>query len=228
MVALVVGGVLAVLFVTVATSEPARIVEREPSLPWALPELDIRFTMATTTTVEGASSEPIEVGRSEPLDLFTGMLQVAVLAIVAVFVVRLARRAWQHRPELRWNRQLGTTDFLILDDVADAVIADADAQHTALRTGSARNAIVECWLRLETIVEAAGLEHDPTSTAAEFTAKVLARFDVDPAATSRFAALYREARFSSHAMDESHRQAAIALLDTIHAGLRRTSTTVGP
>ena len=213
------------LMVTVATSEPAQIAERRPSLPWNLPELDIRYTVTTTTTVEGESSDPIESGRSEPVDLFTSMLQVAVLAIAAIFVVRLVRRAWQHRPRLQWNRRVSAPDFVILDDVAEAVVADAEAQHTALRTGSPRNAIVACWLRLETIVEAAGVGHDPSSTAAEFTAMVLDRFDVDPAATSRLAALYREARFSTHPMDESHRQEAITLLDTIHGGLRATSST---
>lgn len=228
LVALVVGTVLVVLFVTVATSEPAQIAQRQPSLPWDLPELDIRYTMATTTVVEGGSSEPIERDRSEPVDLFTSMLQVAVLAIAAIFVLRLVRRAWQHRPRLQWNRHVGTADFVVLDDVVEAVVADAEAQHTALRTGSARNAIVECWLRLETIVEAAGVGHDPSLTAAEFTASVLARFDVDPVATSRLAALYREARFSTHPMDESHRRAAIALLDTIHAGLRVSARTAAP
>lgn len=226
LVALVVGGVLALLFVTVATSEPARIAQREPSLPWQLPELEVEFVAPTTTVVEGTQPEPTADEPSETWDLFTNLLQLAVLAVVAIVVVHLLRRAWQHRPTLRWNRRAAPPEFVILDDVADAVVADADAQHAALRTGAPRNAIVECWLRLETIVEDAGVGHDPALTAAEFTADVLGRFDVDPAATSRLAALYREARFSTHPMAEVHRQEAIALLDAIHAGLRTTSRSV--
>jgi len=223
LVALVVGGVLALLFVTVATSEPARIAQRQPSLPWELPEFELDVTVTTTTVDVGSQPDPSDDEPSETWDLFTNLLQLAVLALVALVVVRLLRRAWQHRPTLRWNRRVVPPEFVILDDVADALAADAGAQHAALRTGTPRNAIVECWLRLEAVVEDAGVEHDPTLTAAEFTATVLDRFDVDPAATSRLAALYREARFSTHPMSESHRQEAIALLAALHAGLRAVS-----
>ena len=45
--------------------------------------------------------------------------------------------------------------------------------------------------------------------------------DADSAAVTRLAALYREARFSDHPLDESHRAAALAALDAIHARLAR-------
>jgi hypothetical protein len=226
LIALVVGGVLALLFVTVATSEPARVAQRQPSLPWELPELDLEFAVPTTAPVEGQATEPPDGEPSKTWDLFTNMLQIAVLAIAAFVALRLLRRAWQNRPRLHWNRRTAPPDFVILDDVADAVVADAEAQHAALRTGAPRNAIVACWLRLEAIIEDAGVEHDPALTAAEFTAAVIARFEVDPVATARLATLYREARFSAHPMDEPHRQAAIAALDAIHAGLRATTRTM--
>jgi hypothetical protein len=226
LVALVVGAVLAVLFVTVATSEPARIAERQPSLPWELPELDLQVDVPITTPPNGTQPEQPDVEASQTWDVFTTTLQVAVLALVALAVAHLLRRAWQNRPRLRWRRQAPTADFTILDDVAEAVVADAEAQQTALRTGAPRNAIVECWLRLESIVEDAGVEHDPALTAAEFTTTVLARFDVDATAASRLASLYREARFSSHTMNETHRQTAIASLDTIHAELRSMAPNV--
>ena len=228
LVALVVGGVLALLFVTVATSEPARIAERQPSLPWTLPELELELDVPDTTPISGTQPEQPDGEPSEIWDVFTTMLQIAVLAIVALGVAHLLRRAWQSRPRLHWRRRSATADFTVLDDVADAVVADAEAQQAALRTGAPRNAIVECWLRLESVVEDAGVEHDPALTAAEFTADVLSRFDVDPAAASRLAALYREARFSTHRMDESHRRAAITALDAIHAGLGTTPMVDAP
>lgn len=222
LVALVVGAVLALLFVTVATSEPARIAERQPSIPWELPELELEMSVPTVPPIEGTRPEPTDTEPSQSWDVFTTMLQIAVLAVLALGLVHVLRRAWQNRPRLHWRRRVATADFEILDDVADAVVADAEAQQTALRTGAPRNAIVECWLRLESIVEAAGIAHDPALTAAEFTSRVLSRFDVDPDATSRLASLYREARFSTHPMDEAHRRAAISSLDTIHDGLRST------
>jgi hypothetical protein len=228
LVAIVVGGVLALLFVTVATSEPARIAQRQPSLPWELPELDVQVAVPTTVPTESLQPEPRDSEPSETWDLFTNVLQVAGFAIVVLIAVHLLRRAWRGRPHLRWNRRAAPPEFVTLDDVpdvADAVVADAEGQHAALRAGAPRNAIVTCWLRLEAIIEDAGVDHDPALTSAEFTAAVIARFDVDRTAAARLAALYREARFSAHPMDESHRQAAIASLDAIHAGLRTTTET---
>ena len=49
---------------------------------------------------------------------------------------------------------------------------------------------------------------------------MLGRSDVDADALAAFAALYREARFSDHEMNERHRESAVAALDDIHAALR--------
>jgi hypothetical protein len=45
---------------------------------------------------------------------------------------------------------------------------------------------------------------------------VLARYTVDPEAITELAALYREARFSDHLLDESHRRTALDALDRLH------------
>lgn len=224
LVALVVGAVLALLFVTVATSEPARFAERQPSLPWELPELDAELPVLTTPPLEESQPDRLDTEPSEGWERFTNMLQIAVLAMLAIAAAHLLRRAWQHRPRLHWRPRPTTADFDVLDDVADAVVADADEQHAALVRGAPRNAIVECWLRLETIVEGAGVPHDPALTAAEFTTAVLEQFDVDANATTRLAALYREARFSTHPMDGHHRRSAVDALDAIHDGLRSVRT----
>ncbi len=219
-VALVVGVLLTLLFITVATAPPARIATRQPSLPWELPTIDLAPLTPTTTLADGLAGDDQDLEPSRSWELFTSFLQLALLAAAFVGAVRLLLRAWANRPRLRWTRRTGTPDFMVLDDLAEAVTADAEAQRAALRTGTARNAIVECWLRLEAIVEDAGIDHDPALTATEFTAQVLARLDVDPAPTQRLTALYREARFSTHDMGETHRRAAIDAVDAIHASLR--------
>ena len=88
-----------------------------------------------------------------------------------------------------------------------------------------RNAIVECWLRLEAAVIAAGVERAPSDTSAELTERVLASCQVDGAAISTLAALYREARFSEHPMGEESRRSAIDALGVVHHSLRAD---VGP
>ena len=62
----------------------------------------------------------------------------------------------------------------MLDEVAAAITADAEAQQSALRRGTPRNAIVECWLRLEAAVVAAGVPRNPADTSTELTQRVLA------------------------------------------------------
>ena len=87
-----------------------------------------------------------------------------------------------------------------------------------------RNAIVQCWLRLEGDVAAAGLLRNSADTSAEFTERVLGRYSVDSEAIQELAALYREARFSQHSLDESARQLALDALDRLHQALRMAST----
>ncbi len=103
------------------------------------------------------------------------------------------------------GRRRRSVDFDAVDDVASSITADAAAQRAALLHGAPRNAIVECWLRLEAAVVEAGVHRDPADTSAELTERVLASHHVDPAALAHLAALYREARFSDHPMDEDDR-----------------------
>ncbi|UYM06455.1 DUF4129 domain-containing protein [Solicola gregarius] len=108
-----------------------------------------------------------------------------------------------------------------LPDVAAAVREDAAGQYAALRTGSPRNAIVACWVRLEDSVMSAGLTVRGSETSSELTHRILAKYGVDDAAITRLGALYREARFSRHEVTESMRTAAIDALDRVHASLER-------
>ena len=103
---------------------------------------------------------------------------------------------------------------------------DAGIVVGTLPTGP-RNAIVECWLRLERAVADAGIRHDPADTSTDLTVRVLTRMHVDQDAIERLGALYREARFSEHPMGEPARAAAIDALDAIHRNLRAHADRVG-
>jgi hypothetical protein len=116
---------------------------------------------------------------------------------------------------------------MVMPDVALAVSADADEQRAALLRGAPRNAIVECWLRLEAAVIASGVVRNPSDTSSELTSRVIATCAVDQSSIARLAALYREARFSTHPMGEGERAAAMDALDALHADLGRHRSTVG-
>jgi hypothetical protein len=221
-VALAVGALVAVLLVTVATADPVPIADRAPTLPFGLPELELDESAPTTTVVLSGLNDG-DRARAEAFELLTQFLEILVLGAIVVAIGYLMRRAWQNRPRLRWRRRSNpTADFVMFEDVAASVVADAAEQMAALRRGQARNAIVECWLRLEALAAESGLEPDPADTSEEFTARVLGHVTVDTGAIGRLAALYREARFSTHAMGEPHRLAAIEALAAIHRDLRET------
>lgn len=228
-VVMIVGALAAFLLATVATAEPATVVERSPDLGWVTPDVE-----TPVDEPEGfVPNEPAPIAPAEAIDVaeatetMTFWFQVLAFGAIALAALFMARNVWQQRPELRSATDDPSGDFVTLADVADAVVADADAQRAALAGGSPRNGIVACWLRLEQSVERAGVEPDPALTSTELTAEVLQRFAVDPGTVERLGALYREARFSSHELGETERQAAIDALDTVHDELRSAGAGAG-
>jgi hypothetical protein len=212
------GIIVAVLLAAVAGGGEVDLAERAPQ---------IAADPAPTEPVAPTPPLEVDVARLEaraPLELpgfIEGIARVLFYACLAAFVVMLSVFLWRHSLQVRWPRwgRADRADFDVLDDVAASVAADAEAQRAALDRGAPRNAIVECWLRLEAAVIAAGVERSPADTSAELTERVLASCQVDSAAISSLAALYREARFSQHPMGEESRRAAIEALDVVHAGL---------
>jgi Domain of unknown function (DUF4129) len=220
-VALVVGSLVALLLVTVATADPVPIADRAPTLPFNLPELTLSDPIPTTTDAVSRGDNAGDRARAEAFKLLTQFLESVLFVAIVAAIGYLTVRAWRNRPQLRWRRLIGqTSEFVVFEDVAASVAADAETQLAILRRGEARNAIVECWLRLEALVAATGLDQHRADTSEEFTARVLGHIAVDTAAIGRLAALYREARFSTHVMGESHRAAAIDALDAIHRDVR--------
>ncbi|MEO1060281.1 MAG: DUF4129 domain-containing protein [Actinomycetota bacterium] len=220
----VVGIVLAtaattLLFAAVATSGGVGL--------WIEPRFELEPADPTSGD-EGSGREPVplpeiedtEVARRELPGWLEAVMQVLAVTICLGAVLALVDLGWRHRPRLRWRRRhRGVIEGDPLPDLGAAVVDDAVAQRAALAAGSPRNGIVRCWLRLEEEVAAAGLPRDPAETSAEFTERVLTSSSVDPGAISDLAALYREARFSEHALGEPARLAALDALDRLHETL---------
>ena len=217
MLTLVTGALVATLLLAVATSEPVPLAERNPSMPFDLPTLGSDVTIETIAPEPGDSlfgGDSADVSQQ----LRGYLLNIFLFGALALALWGLAK-AWQHRPELIWRRVAPHDDFVKLEAVAAAIAADAAAQRAALDHGEARNAIVDCWSRLEKLVTLAGFDRDPADTPAEFTARILSRYPIDPAAIADLSSLYSEARFSTHAMGEPERADAIRALGAIHTEL---------
>lgn len=147
-------------------------------------------------------------------------LKLAVVAIVATVVFLVARELWRRRPE----PAEASAAVAPIDTLPEVLLEGAGARMEGLETGTPTDAIVACWVRLEEEVAAAGLKEDHSRTSSEVVADVLGEHDVDAAALAELAALYREARFSEHALTEAHRARARDALTTVHVDLRRAAT----
>jgi hypothetical protein len=216
-------GALAVgLALTVASSGAVRV--------WSDPPARYVAEVRPATTDE-ISSELPELGdliANEPttnntwLSRAFAVVGLMVLLALAYVVVSTWLRVWRERDRAA---AASAASLTALDPTTGGdVELDEAAQFDALADGEPRNAIVACWLRLEDDVAAAGWPRHVAETSAEYTARVLAAAGLDGEAVTALAALYREARFSSHPLSEDDRNRAAAALRTVHESLRPRDT----
>lgn len=226
---MVVGGVclLAVLVAWTALIGPDRVLTG----PGPVPSTDSTSTTSTTPTASEPEGDPLEDLRRSARDveppfwvrIILWVLEVALLSgiiLVAVVLLRRARDRWALR--VRSVPHPKEREFEVLarpDHVQEVIRADAAAQDRALSEGEPRNAIVEAWHRFELHGARAGVERHAWETSSEFALRILNLADADPAAVNRLAELYREARFSDHPIDESHRAAAVSALAQVRSSL---------
>lgn len=189
-----------------------------------------RRTIATPTPTETtATATPTEDSDGEaPVNsdwlvvLVLAVLAGAALLILGLITVAVYSAARQTR-HLRLRGREPTVlagEVDLVPAVVTAIAEDATEQEAALFVGTPRNGIVECWQRFEDRAEQVGATREPWETSAEFTLRLLDHVSADGHAVAELAALYREARFSEHEMDEADRRRALDLLRRIHDTLR--------
>jgi hypothetical protein len=237
-VAAVVGTVLLVtLLVTWAasTGPDAVLTGNGPSphrsrvVPSDGPSDSVSPTPAPTTTNQHALPRDVAEALGRLLRALAAVFAVVVLVAALVAVLLIARRSWERWELRRQPPPLPPdVDFDVVETprrIAEAIALDAERQRRLLSDEEhARNGIVACWHRFEEQAAGTGVVREEWETSAEFTLRVLELVDADSEAVTRLAALYREARFSDHPLDESHRATALAALDAIHARLTSQGT----
>ena len=149
----------------------------------------------------------------------TVMVLLSFYALCLLLLVLLHRRRRADPPEPRSADTLDDEDDS-WQALLTAELADATAEQLAeIGLGTARDAIIACWMRLHAATQRVGLEAAPAETPQEYTERTLRRLRVDAGALNTLAALYREARFSEHQMDDGHRQQAAAALHLLASQL---------
>lgn len=178
------------------------------------------FPIATPAATEASVAQtPAE----SPGVLVQAGLRVldAVLIVCVMLLVIGAARVWQRStssgPQVTgWQMPRGVPDAL---EVRAVVAAALQADDILDGTASPRNAIVECWVRLERIGADLGVARERSETTTEYVVRLLDLAGADPDAVTSLAAAFREARFSEHPITSAGVESARASLRSIRVSL---------
>ena len=171
----------------------------------------------TGAATQAAAEDPAEdaeetqtTGLAKVWWVLGGIALTLLLAVVVVLAIRVNRRRRRAAPP---ESAREAPDRALLTD------RRAARQARMVREGSPREAIIATWLDLERLVAAAGVPRRPSETSSELVVRVLDDREVPAAALTDLAALFREARFSTHELTEALRERAAGDLDAVHAAL---------
>jgi hypothetical protein len=146
---------------------------------------------------------------------WVGWTLSVLCAALILFVVGLL--VWM----LLRNKLTGRADSVALDDTAPTPAETSRRVRAALDEGLAdldeadsdpRRVVIACWVRLEAAAAAAGTPREVGDTSTELVELLLATSPVTEGVLAAFAAVYREARFATHAVDAGMRDQARAAL----------------
>lgn len=211
------GAVVIGLGLTVASSGPVEVWSEPTGTYVTVIELPPTDETDVESTINGELPPPEPTTNDEWLSRMLAVIGLVVLTYLAYAVITTWLQIWRERER---RERVETTHLTPLDpSIVPQVEFDEQAQFDALAHGEPRNAIVAAWLRLEDDVAAAGWPRHPAETSAEYTSRVLAAAGLAPEAVHTLAALYREARFSSHPLGEADRDRAAAALRAVHASI---------
>ncbi len=186
---------------------------RQPSVT-ARPPSD----QATTPPPEAANDFRVPWALIQAVLIATVLL--AVLGLAVVFWPRLT--AWP-RSRRRAPRPLPAVESAP-DDLRRQVSDTLRSASSQLAGGQIRDGVILCWRRLEQTAEAAGLRRQPSETSTDLVERLLASLPLSEAPLNRLAALYREARFSSHPIPAEAVAQARADLVRLRAELEAAGT----
>lgn len=216
-------GVVAVLLVALVATTSGGLAPVRVS-----PSLTRHVTTAPSHQSSGGQASTSSGSKQQPappsaapralawLPSVSQLVLIVVLAGVLLMVMVSLRVAFARRRTLPPARERTVTplveDPASEEEPPESLQSMLGGQLSALDTGTPRNAIVAAWVQLEEYAAVHGLPRDPADTPAEFVTRALAAYNLDRTVIERLADLYREARFSTHPMEERHRGEARACL----------------
>jgi hypothetical protein len=113
----------------------------------------------------------------------------------------------RRRPGIEPLRRPAADPAGAVDDALAALDAETDP----------RRAIIAAYVRMERALDAAGLGRREPEAPREYLARVAGALRGDARSARRLTALYEEARFSPHPLDDAARAEAVAALHALRA-----------
>ncbi|MFG2324898.1 DUF4129 domain-containing protein [Streptomyces sp. NPDC048568] len=150
-------------------------------------------------------------GSSVPLYVLLGLLASVVAVVAVVPLVRRLRRRGLTVPALpeRAGAPAGDEDARLL------LAAVHSGRRALADTGDARTAVIACYAAMEDALVASGLRRHASDSPADLLTRASDAGLAPGPAAPRLTTLFREARYSSHPMGPSHREAAARALEEI-------------
>jgi hypothetical protein len=198
------------------------------------PQLDQIQPNATTTTrppllpPRPSVTPSLQQGVPEPargLPTWVGDATVTVLVAGALLMVAglswaLIRDYLSRRPARTGRRRDTRRAPRTADDLVAAL--DAGLEELSDTDRDPRRAVIACWVRLEDAAAAAGTPRHPGDSPTDYVGRLLAEQRVDAGVLAALLAVYREARYATHTVDDQMRQQARSALERLRADLGAT------
>lgn len=204
-------------------------VKKLPSLRLSQPPPELEPSQAPPASQFAGTSGGSAAGTSLRIVLYVllGIVGLGLLAVVGS-LVRLWLRSldrtkprllvWRDRPEALAQRG-DEVEVLAAVDAGLAELSDTD--------GDPRRAVIACWVRLERAAAAAGTPRAPGDSPTDLVARLLGAHQVSRQVLSALARVYREARFTTHPIDQRMRQTAVDALRQVRTELASEVTADG-
>ena len=218
---LVVVGLLTLTWILAGLSTPQVTSVPRPSLELGTAEPEPESALTSPPPLEPSPALP-EASSDTSSTITAIVVAVAVVAVGAVTAWLFLRdRSGRRRRSLLVGRPrpgLRRPD----DGGSGAVEAAVDAGLSGLVDGDVdpRRAVIACWVRLEQAAAASGTPRHVGDSPTDLVTRLLARHQVSQPVLDQLAAVYHEARYAAHVIDERMPETAAAALRQVRAELR--------
>ncbi len=136
---------------------------------------------------------------------------IVVLAVAAIFAYR-SHRARKRRKAIPLEPTVAEDFAATIGDVIGELDAEPDA----------RRAVIAAYARMEGVLGRHGLRRAPSETPVEYLGRILRGLTARTDAVARLTALFEEAKFSRHEIDDSMKREAIDALRAIRDDLNES------